>query len=117
MIVTAGIKNEDKSTAESEIMLQLEEMKKGNISSEEFECAKKSLKNSYKAIYDSPAALGHWYLIRSLNGSSQSPLEILETLDNVTIEDVKNLAKKVSLDTIYFMRGTESNIQGDECDE
>lgn len=114
MIVAAGIKNEDKQTAELEIMRQLDEMKAGNISEEEFACAKKSLKNAYAAIYDSPTALESWYLTRALNFNTDSPENMSQRLDEITVDDIVRLSKKVQLDTIYFMNGTgEGGEEGD----
>ena len=117
MIVAAGIKNEDKQTAELEIMRQLDEMKAGNISEEEFACAKKSLKNAYAAIYDSPAALERWYLTRALNCNTDSPENASARLDEISVDDIVRLSKKVELDTIYFMNGTGEGAEEGEDNE
>ncbi len=117
MIVAAGIKNEDKQTAELEIMRQLDEMRAGNISEEEFACAKKSLKNAYTAIYDSPAALERWYLTRALNCNTDSPETASARLDEISVDDIVRIAKKVELDTIYFMNGTGEGVEEGEDNE
>ncbi len=114
MLVTAGIENENKTTAEREILAQLEDVKAKNISKDEINCAKASLKNSYLAIYDSPRSIESWYFHRVLNGISVSPVDFFKQVESLSVQDVANIAKKVTLDTIYFMNGIGN---GGEIDE
>lgn len=114
MIVTAGIENDKKTTAESEILNQLEDIKRKNISDDEINCAKASLKNSYMSIYDSPQAIESWYFRRVINGISVSPVDFYKKIEATTKEDLSKIAEKITLDTIYFMNGVGNGGEDDE---
>lgn len=116
MIVTSGIENENREKTQNEILLQLESIKKGEISDDELLSAKKSLINAYKELSDSPASLEAWYLTRLLAGSDDTLEYMMEVFERTTKEEVAALARKVTLDTVYFMRGTlsESEAEDDE---
>ena len=116
MLVSAGIENKNRDEAVAEILLQLEKMKQGEIDEGELLCAKQALFNSYRTIADNPAGLEAWYLGRVLAGRIESPEEVTEKLQAVGIADIAALARKVTLDTVYFLRGTlkEENKGGDE---
>ncbi len=108
MLVRAGIENKNFETAKNEILKQLEELRKGNFSEEELAAAKLSLINAYHEISDNPQALQNWYLGRTLSGISQSPEEAIAVVEQVTKEDIIDTAKKIMLDTVYFLEGVES---------
>jgi predicted Zn-dependent peptidase len=114
MIVTAGIENGNKTTAENEIVRQLEDIKQKNISDDEMNCAKASLKNSYMSIYDSPQAIEGWYFRRVLNKITVSPSEFYEKIEAASKEDLAKIAEKITLDTIYFMKGVGNGGEDDE---
>lgn len=116
MIVTSGIENENREQTQNEILLQLENIKKGDISDVELSSAKKSLINAYKELSDSPASLEAWFLTRKLMGSDDTPEGMMEIFERTTKEEVAALARKITLDTVYFMRGTlkESEVEDDE---
>jgi len=114
MLVTAGIENDNKTTAEREILAQLEDMKKGNISEDEMNCAKASLKNSYLTIYDSPRSIESWYFNRVLHGISISPADFFKQVERLDVNAVADIAKKITLDTIYFMNGIGNGGDDDE---
>ncbi len=107
MLVASGIEVENKSKAFDEIILQLENMKKGDISDEEMSNAKKSLLNSYKEISDSASGLCSWYLSRILGEDFSDPEDFAEKITKVTKEEVCEVANNISLDTVYFLKGTE----------
>ncbi len=118
MIVASGIEVDKKQTAQDEILLQLENMRCGDFTEEEFEAAKKSVINSYRGISDNAGGLVSWYLGRMLAGIETSPEETIVLIKKVTADDIKMAAKSVTLDTVYFMRGTlkegGENENGDE---
>ena len=103
MIVTAGIEVSNKETAKKEILAQLDEIKNGNITDEEFNSAVRSVLNSYREIDDSPESIESWYLGRLLAGLFDSPHEAAKQILSVTPKDVEKIASGISLDTVYFM--------------
>lgn len=116
MIVSSGIEVSQKDKAQSEILRQLDNMKKGDFTEDELILAKKSLKNAYNELNDSPPALEGWYLTRRLCGLDESHEEVCERLMKVTADEVKAAAGAVVLDTVYFLEGTLSGEE-DEADE
>jgi predicted Zn-dependent peptidase len=106
MVVASGIEVDNKKTAQDEILLQLENMRDGKFTDDEFEAAKKAVINSYRGISDSAGGLVSWYIGRMLAGINTSPEEAIALIEEVTPADVCAAAKTVTLDTVYFMRGT-----------
>ena len=114
LTVASGIEVENKEKAFSEICLQLENIKNGNISDEELEAARKSLINSYRELDDSAVSLSSWYLSRILAGNFESPEEVIENAKKVCRDDIVECAKSVKLDTVYFLKGTEMTKGGED---
>ncbi len=117
IFVSCGIKPENKDAAYKEIMTQLKEMKSGNITDEEINSAKRSLINGYRQITDNPVAIEAFSFRKLLNGISLTADECIDAIHNVTIEDIKNAAGKVRLDTVYFLNGTATCDGEAEQDE
>lgn len=115
IFVSSGISPKNKERAEGEILRQLEEIKRGNITREELEAAKHSLCNSYRALSDSPALLEGYYFCRNELGIVCSVDECMEGIRRVELADVIRVAAEVSLDTVYFLNGNgEENEDGIE---
>lgn len=117
MLAVAGIKNENKEIAKKEILAQLDAIVNGNITDDEFLCAKQSLYNTYRAIYDNPASVEAWYLVRACAGIASSPDAANAEIEKLTKEDVMAVAAKITLDTVYFMRGESSDEEESDDDE
>ena len=95
-------------------MAQLEAVKNGDFTEEELLLAKKSLKNAYSELDDSPAALEGWYLTRRLAGLSSTHESVCSDFMSVSKDDVVSVANKIKLDTVYFLEGT---LEGDAEDD
>ncbi|MBR2722347.1 MAG: insulinase family protein [Clostridia bacterium] len=106
VFVSCGIENANRDRAEREILRQLDAIAAGDFSEEEFEGAKKSLLNAYRLIEDSPTAIEGYYLGRSLMGVADTVEEARAHVGKVTREQVLSCAARVSLDTVYYLRGT-----------
>ena len=109
----------DEFTASSaEILAQLDNMKKGNISDIELTAAKKSVSHWYRQIYDYPPDLFAFYSTRSMLGIDASPEDYLKKFDEVTREQIIDIAKEVELDTVFFLQGTLDSQDDfeEECD-
>lgn len=113
MFISSGIETENRKKAENAILKQLEDVRNGDFSESDIEEAKLSIKNSYKELDDSAAAVCMWYLSRSLFANTSTPEKVIENIMSVTKEDVVRAAKKVELDTIYFIKGV-GNADGEE---
>lgn len=107
MLVSSGIDQANKEIAQKAILAELDAIKCGNISDEEFESAKKSLKNGYMQIYDSAEAMETWAFFRGICGISTTPILECEKIEKSTKEDLQEVASKMKLDTVYFLRSKE----------
>ncbi|MBQ3065344.1 MAG: insulinase family protein [Clostridia bacterium] len=114
LYVTCGIRTEDRARTEDAIYKQLQAVASGQITDEEFEAAKKSLIGGYREIEDSAAALVGWYCNRYAAGIDTSPAEAAEQVRSCTKEQIVSCAKKLSLDTVYFLRGTLPDEETEE---
>ena len=104
--VSSGINVCEFERAKSEILRQLDSIKAGDISEDEFLAAKKSILHWYRQIYDYPFEIFAFYNTRSMLGISASPEEYMKAFSEVTLEDVIEVAKEVQLDTVFFLKGT-----------
>lgn len=107
LLVNAGIEFENFQKAYDETLVQLEEVKKGNITDLEFESSKMFLINSLVTTYDDQMALISFYLNQKAAGTNAEIEECIEKIKAVTKEDVARVIKKVHLDTVYFLAGKE----------
>ncbi len=78
-------------------------MKLGKFSESDIRQAKKSLITSIKSIKDSNFSLADYYLSNILANDYRNIDEIIERLQNVSKDEIVEAAKKLSLDTIYFL--------------
>ena len=108
MLVSSGIEIKNKEIAKKAILEQLDAIKNGDVTSEELESAKKSLKNGYMQIYDSAESMETWAFFRSLCGISTTPMLECEKLIKTTKEEIQALASRIKLDTVYFLKGKEN---------
>lgn len=109
MTVYAGIDPANRERAEKAIFEQIERIKNGDISDNELALAKLELSNTYKELYDSPAALESWFIGRRLAGIEQTPEEFARSLVSVEKEQVIDSASYLLCDTVYFLEGTAAS--------
>lgn len=110
MLVNAGIEFENYQKAYDEILVQLEAVKKGDISDFEFESAVNALENSYRSAYDDPRFMQNLQLGENLIGTDYSVADRIEMIKSVTKDDVVAVMSKTELDTVYFLTGSEEQI-------
>ena len=108
MLVSSGIEFKNKEIAQNAIIEQLDMIKSGNITDEELDSAKRSLINGYMQIYDSADSMETWAFFRGLCGSTSTPLQECEKVLKTAKEEICELCKKFTLDTVYFLKGKES---------
>ncbi|MBP8640562.1 MAG: insulinase family protein [Oscillospiraceae bacterium] len=107
LAVSSGIEFEKYDAALSEILSQLEAVRNGDISDFELSSAKSSIANDYRTIEDSPVALEDFYLNQALIGPDCTPPELAALAEDITLEEVVQIAKGVECDAVYFLRGAK----------
>ena len=106
--INAGIEIPTFSAAYDEIMVQLNAMKTGDFSEDEYNAALASAINSIGQIADNPRHIIRYYEGQLPAGTYEDPEEYLEKLKAVTREDIIAVANKVTLDTVYFLKNKEA---------
>ncbi len=114
MVVYAGIAKENKKKTYDEILNQLERIRNGDISDEDMESAYKMLINQYQTVTDDLFSTDSYYLNSYIGKLEISEKEFIAGISSVTKDDVIRCAKKVSLDTVYFLTSSEKESEGDD---
>lgn len=105
IIVGTGIEFDKYDSAKDEIYAQLEEIKSGNITDDEFNQAISSIENSYNSLYDNPVALMDFYMNQIILGENETIEEMIANIKKVTKHDIQKIAGNCKTDTVYFLKG------------
>ncbi len=107
MCVNSGIEFDKYDAALTEIFEQLDAIRRGEITDEELENAKKSLATDLRTTMDSQPGLEYFCLAHTLEGVECLPDEMAGLVEMVTKQDVVDIANSVECDAVYFLRGEE----------
>lgn len=107
MMVMSGIDMKNYEQAVTIIKEQLEAMKNGEISDQELEQTKAVIQNQMLETIDTSRGLVEVLYHNVVSGYDITIDKWLEEMQNAKKEDVIAVAKKVELDTIYFLTGKE----------
>lgn len=108
ILVQSGIEDENEKKATDAILAELDNMKKGNFTSEEIENSKKGLTDAFLSVGDTPESIDAWIGARVLEDDIILPQLYAEKINLVTAEEIREAAEKVTLDTIYMLSGDGS---------
>ena len=104
IFVNCGIEISNYEKALNLIKEQLEDMKNGDFTEEEVENAKKAIISSIKTIDDEQDTSITYYFGQEMSGNQKSVDDYIERIGKVNKEDVIQVANKVEINTIYFLR-------------
>jgi len=104
ILIKTGIEIGNYEKALNIIKEQILEMKNGNITNQEFESAKKLITSSVSLIPESKEDMITYYFDQKLFGENLSITEYQKALNDVTKEQVIEIAQNVNIDTIYFLK-------------
>ncbi|MFC0471994.1 EF-P 5-aminopentanol modification-associated protein YfmF [Halalkalibacter kiskunsagensis] len=107
MMVMSGIEFSKYDRAVEIIKEQFEAMKQGDFTEAEVEQTKAMLKNQLLETADVARGFVELSYHQVVSGKKRSIDEWLQQIDAVTKEDIVQVARKVKLDTIYFLKGKE----------
>lgn len=103
MLIGCGIDFSNFDRAVGIIKEQLEDIKAGKISNYEFDSTVKSIISSLKETADSPSMIISLYLDGIINGVRESTEDMIKKIQSVSKDDVRKVAQKIELDTIFFL--------------
>ncbi len=105
MIISAGVDSGKYTVARDAILRELEACRSGEITDGEIDAALKALVSSLRAAEDSPGRLDDHFLGQRLLGIDTAPADLIPQLQAVTRDDIAAAARRLWLDTIYFVKG------------
>ena len=104
IFINCGIDIPNYQKALEIIKKQIEDMKNGDFTEEEIENAKKGIIASIKTIDDEQDTQITYFFGQELSGTKTSLEEYIENIQTVSKEDVLEVAKQISINTIYFLK-------------
>ena len=104
IFINSGIEISNYDKALELIRNQIDEMKQGKFTQEEIENNKKGVIAAIKTIEDEQDTGITYYFGQELSGTNVSEEEYIKKIENITKEDIINIANKVQINTIYFLR-------------
>ena len=105
MLVDSGVEIKNIEKTEEAVMEQLRLLKNGCITDDELNSAKLAIKNSYISSLDSLGALQSFYINGILLDKAMSPLEAAAIVDDISKDQITELAKQIKLDTVFSLIG------------
>lgn len=107
IIIYAGIKKEDYERAKVVINEQLNQMLNADITEEEFNAAKESLLSDLIEWEDNKVAIAKMFIsnLFAFKNDSMTIEQMYENMENVTLQDVVDISKRIKTEQIYFLRG------------
>lgn len=104
LTISCGIEIKDYDRCKELILKEMDDIKNGIISDDEFDNSKKALINGIKSMKDSIRTLSNFAFAQCSRNTLRTPDEIIDLINNVTKEDIINISNKIKLDTVYFLR-------------
>lgn len=107
LYITAGISYKNYELVKSTISEEMQEISLGNFTNDELENAKQLYISALKDTEEYPSALADY--VYSLEHLEADDVELqIETIKNLTKEEVVNVSKKITIDTIYLLKEKEN---------
>ena len=107
MVVSSGIEFDKYEQARDEILAQLEAIRRDEMEEWELEGGRRTIMTAYMTALDSQSRLEDYWLGQAVAGLEEGPEKLAARIEQVTREQVVQAAKRVELDTIYFLKGKE----------
>ena len=105
LTVSAGIDSEQEEVVRREVLHQLEECCRGNITQEELTAAKQAMRSSLLATHDSPGSIESYYASKVLSGLQLTPEEYMLQVEQTTLDQVREAARQLQLHSTFFLKG------------
>jgi predicted Zn-dependent peptidase len=104
LMIMTGIDPANYEKAVSIVKEQVEQIRQGQISDQEMEQTKATISNQFRELTDNPKTMIDFTYNGVVSGRKRQLEETLENIAATTVEDVKRVAGKLVIDTIYLLR-------------
>lgn len=107
IVIQSGIEKENRQKVLDEIAKQLEIMRNGEFEEKDFIASKTATCDLLRCVCDTPDGIDN-YLISKIDEEIVPIEKMISEYEKVTREDIVEMAKRMSLDTIYMLSGKGS---------
>ncbi|MFD0698320.1 EF-P 5-aminopentanol modification-associated protein YfmF [Paenibacillus sp. GCM10027628] len=104
LTVQSGIEMQNYEKAVDIIRKQLQAMERGDISETEMSQTRAMISNQLRELQDSAFELISFDFNAILSGKERTVADLIEAVERVDVPAIAEAAKRVQLDTIYFLR-------------
>ena len=111
VLVEGGIDTDKEKKVSAEILAQLSDLRNGKTDPEVLDSSKRSLKERY--TFTTPEGICSWYAGQILQEEIFTPEDTVSGIEGVTMEQVCEAAKRLSIDTIYMLKAQEGAENAD----
>lgn len=111
VLVEGGIDTDKEKKVSAEILSQLSDLRNGKTDPEVLDSSKRSLKERH--TFTTPEGICAWYASQVLEEEILTPESINEEIAKVTMEQVCEAAKKLSIDTIFMLSAEEEGEENE----
>lgn len=108
MVVSSGVEFSNFEVARQEILAQLEAVRKGDFTEEELTVGRRAVVSSLRTMMDSQGRMEDFWFTQTVAGQNGTPEELMGRVEQVTRQQVCDVAKRLSLDAIYYLTGKEA---------
>jgi predicted Zn-dependent peptidase len=112
--VYTGIDAKQADTVERLVDVQLDVVKNGELSSSLIEASKKMMINSIRQIDDDSSAIINYYYQILLIGRYSDKEEIIDDINSVTNEQIRNVFAKMTKITKFLLKGEGNHAQDNQ---
>jgi predicted Zn-dependent peptidase len=105
LMVMSGIEIKNYERALTIIHEQMEAMKKGDFTDKELEQTKAVIKNQLLETIDTPYGMTEVLYHNVVAKTNRTIEEWIEGVEKVQKDEIVQLAEKIQLDTVYFLKG------------
>ena len=113
MVVSSGVEFADFDRAQEAILAQLEELRQGMIGGDELNAAIRCVVNGLRARLDSQGQMEDDCVTKLICGHTPDDgSALIRAVENVTEEQVAQMARRIKLDTVYRLAGKEGARHG-----
>lgn len=105
VLVESGIDTDKEKKVTAEVLSQLSDVRNGKTDPDVLESSKRALRERH--TFTTPEGILGWYSAQVICDEILTPEDMVNGIEQVTMEDVCEAAKKLSVDTVFMLSAQE----------